>query len=357
MRASNRREGEATKSTTSKGGSRAMRDKALLITALALIGAGLLGALVLEAIAPLARGGIGVVTGRSPSLGGAGATAARGQRIYQSGRDANGRTIPRTTIPFSEGALMMGGGGCASCHGANGRGSTVSMMAGYIEAPDITYKSLANEGYTDAKIYRAIRYGISRERQAVRSGNAALADDQRRGARGGLVLEGVERPMMRGYDYGFGNMMGGGWFWGLLAMLMWLAVIVGVVLLVVWAIRQLSRGAHGHDVPGRGYYAENTGPGGPPPGGSGQDRACEIARERYARGEITREQYADICHGLGVPGPPPRQGDLGPTGPYAQPQVYQQPPQQPQWQPPTQQPPPPPAEQPGSSTSPPEPPR
>ena len=35
---------------------------------------------------------------------------------------------------------MMGGGGCGSCHGADGRGGTIRMMTGAgIEAPDITY--------------------------------------------------------------------------------------------------------------------------------------------------------------------------------------------------------------------------
>ncbi len=54
---------------------------------------------------------------------------------------------------------MMGGGGCASCHGADGRGGTIGMM-GSIQTPDITYAALEREGYTDTKIYRAVRYGI-----------------------------------------------------------------------------------------------------------------------------------------------------------------------------------------------------
>jgi cytochrome c oxidase subunit 2 len=134
-----------------------MRDKALLITALVLLGVGIVGALVLEALTPLGT------VGQQSSLGGAGTSAARGQRIFQSGLDENGREIPRSAIPVSQGALMMGGGGCASCHAANGQGSAVSMMTGYIEAPDITYTTLTNAGYTDRTIYRAIRYGIDEE--------------------------------------------------------------------------------------------------------------------------------------------------------------------------------------------------
>jgi cytochrome c oxidase subunit 2 len=130
-----------------------MKHTGLLIIALTLIGVGVFGLFALEALAPIA-------TFYRPGLGGAGSSAARGQRIYQSGFDENGREIPRSTIPPSQAALMMGGGGCASCHGANGRGSTVTMRMGYIEAPDTTYRTLTNEGYTDTKISRAIRYGI-----------------------------------------------------------------------------------------------------------------------------------------------------------------------------------------------------
>jgi cytochrome c oxidase subunit 2 len=55
---------------------------------------------------------------------------------------------------------MMGGGGCASCHGTDGRGRTIRMMTGAaIRAPDITYAALTNAGFTDATIRNAIRNG------------------------------------------------------------------------------------------------------------------------------------------------------------------------------------------------------
>jgi uncharacterized membrane protein len=158
--------------------------------------------------------------------------------------------------------------------------------------------------------------------------------------------------MMQGY--GYGNMMG--WGWGIIAAVFWLLVIAGVVVLVVWGIRQLSGNAHGHKTPGQGYYAEQ-------PRG---DQACEIARVRYAKGEITREQYAEICQGLGVPGPPPGgvvpPGTMPPGSPrvgsavWVPPAVAQPYPQQPpagQGPPPPQQPPQPP-QQPPQPTPPPE---
>ncbi len=138
--------------------------------------------------------------------------------------------------------------------------------------------------------------------------------------------------MMRGYDYGYGPIMGGGGWWWIPVAIFWLMVIAGVVLLVVWGVRQLNRAAaHGHDAqPPGGYPAQPT-----------RDEACEIARVRYAKGEITREQYAELCHGLGVPGPPP----LQPPVAYGQPpQAPAAPPAQPPQAspaPPTQAPPPP----------------
>lgn len=54
--------------------------------------------------------------------------------------------------------------------------------------------------------------------------------------------------------------------WGMLWMLL---VMVGVVLLVIWGVRQMS----------------GTGP------RPGRSRAVEILEERYARGEIDREEF------------------------------------------------------------------
>ncbi|MCL5027311.1 MAG: SHOCT domain-containing protein [Chloroflexi bacterium] len=76
-----------------------------------------------------------------------------------------------------------------------------------------------------------------------------------------------------GYGYGFG-------WWGVvmgIAMLVfWALVIAGIVLLVVWAVRQ----------------ARPVGP------GAGGNRALDILQERYARGEITKDQYDQMRRDL-----------------------------------------------------------
>ncbi len=74
--------------------------------------------------------------------------------------------------------------------------------------------------------------------------------------------------------WGWGNWSGMGWGWmligGLLTVLFWVAVIW----LIVWGIRRFSGG-------------------GPMSGPSGKS-ALDIAKERYARGEITKEQFEQI---------------------------------------------------------------
>jgi putative membrane protein len=75
----------------------------------------------------------------------------------------------------------------------------------------------------------------------------------------------------------YGNHMWGdgwhGWFLGPLMMLLWLALIVGAVVLVV---RWLGAG----------------GPGAARPGGAGPE-AVDILRERFARGEIDKAEFEE----------------------------------------------------------------
>ncbi|HEY5548173.1 MAG TPA: c-type cytochrome [Coriobacteriia bacterium] len=103
--------------------------------------------------------------GGSPNTGGGGSSsgnyASVGERIYLTGVGADGQSISRTAPRVSQGALTMGGGGCGSCHGANGRGGTIKMMMGpAIEAPDVTYDALIKAGFTDATAGKAIRDGL-----------------------------------------------------------------------------------------------------------------------------------------------------------------------------------------------------
>ena len=85
---------------------------------------------------------------------------------------------------------------------------------------------------------------------------------------------------------GGGGMMGsGGMGW---MTIFWLLLVLGVVVLVVVAVRAFGGGV-----------TRPTGE--PPPGGAGQgrSRARHVLDERYARGEITTEEYRERLAVLG----------------------------------------------------------
>ena len=81
----------------------------------------------------------------------------------------------------------------------------------------------------------------------------------------------------RGYDYGHGpGMMGWGfgmgWFGGIIMVIFWIAVIVGIVLLIRWLIISTRTASHG----------PSTG-----------ESALEILKKRYARGEIDKDEFEE----------------------------------------------------------------
>lgn len=92
---------------------------------------------------------------------------------------------------------------------------------------------------------------------------------------------------MMGYREGgyYGDMMGAGWFGGLLMFVFAALVIAGFTLLLIWAVRASS----GHTSAGPALH----------PGATGHHDAIAIAKKRLASGEITAEQYDEIMSRLG----------------------------------------------------------
>lgn len=78
----------------------------------------------------------------------------------------------------------------------------------------------------------------------------------------------------------FGGMMGGGWF-------VWLLLLILLVILGVWAARAFSSGT--------GRTGDSTYRELPP---TDRQTPHEILQERYARGEITREEYEEMRRNL-----------------------------------------------------------
>ena len=77
--------------------------------------------------------------------------------------------------------------------------------------------------------------------------------------------------MMNGF--GFGGM-------GLIGLIFNLAIVIGIVILIVWAVKRFTSGT---------TNLNQT---------SGGQTPREILQVRYARGEITRDQYQQILQDL-----------------------------------------------------------
>jgi putative membrane protein len=71
--------------------------------------------------------------------------------------------------------------------------------------------------------------------------------------------------MMQGYGYGYG--------YGPIGMILWVVILIAIVVGVVWLIRSLSARDDAHQVPPR------------------RSAGLAVLEERYARGEINRDEY------------------------------------------------------------------
>ena len=78
---------------------------------------------------------------------------------------------------------------------------------------------------------------------------------------------------------GGGSMLGFGGF-GLIGLLFNLAIVIGIVILIVWAVKRFTGGT------------TNAGQ------SFGNPSPREILQGRYARGELTREQYQQMLNDL-----------------------------------------------------------
>ena len=77
-----------------------------------------------------------------------------------------------------------------------------------------------------------------------------------------------------GWHMGAGMMdgWGMGWFGGIYMIVFWILILVGLVFLIKWLVQSTSRG-----------QAD----------GSSSNRALEILKERYARGEIDKTEFEE----------------------------------------------------------------
>jgi len=96
---------------------------------------------------------------------------------------------------------------------------------------------------------------------------------------------------MWGYGPGSGyGMMGGygyGWGYGILHVAISVAVIVAVVFFVIWALRAITGTGHHHPMM-------------TPPSGPRRSPGLDILEERYAKGEINRDEYLEKKKDMGA---------------------------------------------------------
>ena len=79
--------------------------------------------------------------------------------------------------------------------------------------------------------------------------------------------------------WGWPNMMGGffggamGWIGMILGFIFFILIIIGVIFLIVWIVKRATHSG----------IEDKTG-----------SKALEVLKERYAKGEITKEQYESM---------------------------------------------------------------
>lgn len=83
---------------------------------------------------------------------------------------------------------------------------------------------------------------------------------------------GMMWPGMMGWGYGMG------WFWPILMLVFWIAVIVGLVFLIRWLVAATR-------------FREQA---------TSEESPLEILKKRYVRGEITKDEFEQMKKDIGA---------------------------------------------------------
>lgn len=89
---------------------------------------------------------------------------------------------------------------------------------------------------------------------------------------------------MWGFGPGWGQMgpWGGHGWWGPIGLVMWVIIFALVIAALIWFIRAMTHSAHS------------------PSAAQRRSRGLDVLEERYARGEIKRDEYLEKKRDLGA---------------------------------------------------------
>jgi mono/diheme cytochrome c family protein len=128
----------------------------LILLVLGVVTAVVLLALWIPAGAPLHPGGSSLPSGQVSGTG-------LGERIFLTGTDENGNSIPRSGFTGMMGSVVA----CASCHGSDARGRTIQVMMSQVEVPDIRWSTLtatpadpADKAFDPDSFFLAVTQGL-----------------------------------------------------------------------------------------------------------------------------------------------------------------------------------------------------